>query len=251
MDQAVKKKLYEQLSAPVGVSDTGGVTHQFVVRRLNSVLGLGGFRVHREVSVKTVHRDDGPPMFEGSCDLTLELGEWVNGCFVTIAESVADGGHMAASEADAKTGAFIDAFKKAAAFHGVGDQVQDGEHRDTIPSATMPSAASNVVSLPSVDRCSIVVVRAPLPTPPLASAVAVTGNASQQADRTRLSPKQLAAIWSIARKLNVETSVFRTEVKQRFGAQLEFLTRQQASELIDSLHRQRAENRPLSQHGVA
>lgn len=53
-----------------------------------------------------------------------------------------------------------------------------------------------------------------------------------------MSSKQLSAIWSIARKLGVEQSSFRAKVKAQFGVQLEFLGRQQASELIKALDAQ-------------
>lgn len=131
-----KKKIYAALSAPFpeaaiertdgrttgkGYSTTG-IKYQYVVNRLNEVLGFGCFRAHRTVTVKEIKRTNGRPAFEAICDLTLELGEWVGGIFVVHAESLADGGHVASSEADARKGCFTNAFKKAAAFFGCGRQ---------------------------------------------------------------------------------------------------------------------------------
>ena len=44
----------------------------------------------------------------------------------------------------------------------------------------------------------------------------------------------------LARKLSIEPSSLRAQVKTQFGVQLEFLTRQQASELIAALRRKDA-----------
>ena len=73
MDEITRKKLYQLLSVPFPESciqrtegritgrgyDTTGIAYQFVVNRLNEVLGVGGFRVHREVTVKEVQRSNG------------------------------------------------------------------------------------------------------------------------------------------------------------------------------------------------
>ncbi len=267
MDEVSKKKLYAQLSASFPESciqrtdgkqtgrgyDTTGIAYQFIVNRLNEVLGIGGFRVHREVTVKPIQRGNGKAAFEAICDLTLELGEWVNGTFITFAEAVADGGHVSNSESDARKGAYTNAFKKAAAFHGVGKQAYEGTlDDDNIPEDaphTMPATRSAPVATQPV----MTVVKAPLPTPPAEAPPAgyVKSPPPVQQERNRLSSKQLAAIWSIARKLAFETSAFRNQVKQRFGAQLEFLTRQQASQLIDSLNAQLNSTEAQSQEGAA
>jgi hypothetical protein len=53
-----------------------------------------------------------------------------------------------------------------------------------------------------------------------------------------LSSKQLAAIWAIGRKLGHEQQALRQFVKAKFGAQPEFLTRDQASQLIGAMSAQ-------------
>lgn len=257
MDENTRKKIYAALAAPFSESciqrtegrltgrgyDTTGIGYQHIVNRLNEVLGLGGFRAHRTVSVKEIKRTNGRPAFEVICDLTLELGEWVDGKFVTFAESLADGGHVASSEADARKGAFTNAFKKGAAFHGVGKQAYEGTlDDDNVPEehigspATQPTRSTNLAPVPAVPASvatqlqqtpqGYVRTGAPVDTRPV------------QPERNRLSSKQLAAIWSIARKIGVEQAGFRAQVKARFGVQLEFLSRSQASELITNLNAQ-------------
>ena len=135
-----RKKLYAALAAPFpeeaiertdgritgrGYSTTG-IKYQYVVNRLNEVLGPGCFRAHRTVTVREVVTKAGRPAYEALCDLTLELGTWEGADFVVWAEALADGGHQSFSEADARKGAFTNAFKKAAAFFGVGRQAYEG-----------------------------------------------------------------------------------------------------------------------------
>jgi hypothetical protein len=256
MDENTRKKLYAALAAPFPESciqrtegkltgrgyDTTGIGYQHIVNRLNEVLGIGGFRAHRTVTVKEVKRSNGRPAFEAICDLTLELGQWVDGNFVVFAESLADGGHIASSEADARKGAYTNAFKKAAAFHGVGKAAYEG----TLDDDNIPDVGG--ISVPTAVPAQAIKL-GPTPGPSLVSEeippgyvrtgpVIDTRPASQAQERNRLSSKQLAAIWSIARKLGVEQSSFRAQVKQRYGSQMEFLAKNQASELITSLNAQ-------------
>jgi hypothetical protein len=219
--------------------DTSGIAYQFVVNRLNEVLGVGGFRVHREVTVKEVQRSNGRPAFEAICDLTLELGEWVEGKFMPFAESLADGGHLSSSEADARKGAYTNAFKKAAAFHGVGRQAYEGTlDDDNVPGDEMPVAQAQRTGA-SVQRTPVAAITQPQQTPPghVRTGQAVDTRPAQQ-EKSRLSSKQLAAIMSIGRKLGVEPSAIRSRVKTQFGCQLEFISREQASQVIKSLDTQ-------------
>ena len=261
MDENTRKKMYAALSAPFPESciqrtegrltgrgyDTTGIAYQFVVNRLNEVLGIGGFRVHREVTVKEVQRSNGRPAFEAICDLTLELGEWVDGKFIAFAESLADGGHLSSGEADARKGAYTNAFKKAAAFHGVGRQAYEG----TLDDDNVTDGLVSVSTMPASRAAHLVPV--PPAPPPVATQATQQPQQPPQGyirsgapvdtrptppERNRLSSKQLAAIWSIARKLGVEQAGFRSQVKTRFGVQMEFLSRSQASELITSLNAQ-------------
>jgi hypothetical protein len=112
------------------------------------VLGVGGWRAHRVVTVKEVSRSNGHPAFEAIADITLELGSWVDGNFIVFAESLADGGHMASAEADARKGACTNAFKKAAAFFGVGRQAYEGSLDDDKCHRTPRSSPSTSPSPP-------------------------------------------------------------------------------------------------------
>jgi hypothetical protein len=56
--------------------------------------------------------------------------------------------------------------------------------------------------------------------------------------RNRLSSKQLAAIWAIGRKIGYEQQALRSHIKQSFGVQPEFLSREQASQAIGALSKQ-------------
>ena len=56
--------------------------------------------------------------------------------------------------------------------------------------------------------------------------------------RNRLTSKQLGALQAISRKLGMDHGGLRAISKQRFNAQPEFLTRDQASQLIASMSAQ-------------
>jgi hypothetical protein len=53
--------------------------------------------------------------------------------------------------------------------------------------------------------------------------------------RTRLISKQLSALIAISRKLGMDLAQFRQEVRSRYGTQVEFITKAQASELIGEM----------------
>ena len=258
MTNEEKKKIYQQLAAPFPEHciqrtegrltgrgyDTSGIGYQHIANRLNEVLGVGGWRAHRTVNVKEVVRSNGRPAFEAICDITLELGEWVGGDFVVFAESLADGGHLASSEADARKGAYTNAFKKAAAFFGVGRQAYEGsldddnvpaEHvGDGITVSTLPTQrpASPPVAAPQAQPVQLV------PQPP---------RPPPAPSRNRLTNKQLGAIQAIGRKLGLDQAGLRAATKQRFNSQPEFLSRDQASQLISAMSAQ-AGNGHADQH---
>ena len=249
MTNEEKKKIYQLLAAPFPDHciqrtegrltgrgyDTTGIGYQHIANRLNEVLGVGGWRAHRTVVVKEVTRANGRPAFEAIADITLELGSWENGDFMVFAESLADGGHLASSEADARKGAYTNAFKKAAAFFGVGRQAYEGSLDDDNLPAEHSTDGVTTTTLPNQRPVSVPVAAPPAqpvhhgpqqPVPPAAPT------------RNRLTSKQLAAIWAIARKLGYEQQELRQMVKAKFNAQPEFLSRDQASTLIGSLGQQ-------------
>jgi len=248
MTNEEKRKIYLQLAGPFPEHciqrtegrltgrgyDTTGIGYQHIANRLNEVLGVGGWRAHRTVTVKEITRSNGRPAFEAICDITLELGEWIDGQFIVFAESLADGGHLASSEADARKGSYTNAFKKAAAFFGVGRQAYEGSlDDDNLPGdhvvQTVQPAAVQPVQRPALIATPVGVPHAPVMQQP---------RAAPAPTRNRLTSKQLGAIGAIARKLGLDQPALRAATKQRFNAQPEFLTREQASQMISSLSQQ-------------
>ncbi|MBI1946376.1 MAG: hypothetical protein HYS27_11800 [Deltaproteobacteria bacterium] len=222
-----KTKIYTALSAPFpeeaiertdgsvtgrGYSTTG-LKYQFVVNRLNDVLGLGGYRTEQTVTVRQSTTQKGRAVFEATCEILLQLGEWADGRFVVFAEAHGTGGHTSTIEADARKGAFTNGLKKAAAMLGCGRQAYEG----TIDDDNVPAADDE---------------QAPRRAAPQARPVA---SEEPAVARNRLTSKQLAALWALARKLDIDKVAFRNRVKERFGCTVEFLDRADASQIIGEL----------------
>lgn len=249
-----RKKLYAELAAPFPEEciertsgrdtgkgyDTAGVRAQYIINRINEVLGVGCYRVHRTIASRQITSPKGRPLWESVCDMTVELGQWENGQFIVFGESLADGGHTAFSEADSKKGAHTNAWKRACAGFGIGRQAWEGTldfDDDNMPadpvSVSAPTSARTTSAPSAISIPQDVTVRR-LP--------AATAPARVEETRNRVSSKQLGAVWAIARKAGLEQSSLRSQVKIQFGVQLEFLSRQQASELIDALGRKVSSN---------
>ena len=238
MTPEAKKSLYKQLSQPFpeeaiertdgrhtgkGYSTTG-IKAQFIINRLNEALGIGGWRTHRKITVRELTTNSGRKAYEAICDLVLELGEWIEGNFVPFAEALADGGHVSMSEADARKGSFSNALKKAAAAFGAGRQAYEGTiDDDNVPSDEQRQAAHQQPVRPPQGHGGSQRPATPA-TPQLPST-----------PRNRLTSKQLAALIAISRKLGMDLSQFRQQVRSRFGTQIEFITKAQASELIGEM----------------
>lgn len=219
-----KKKIYAALSAPFGPEaiertdgnvtgkgySTTGIKYQYVVNRLNEVLGIGGHRTAQSITVRTSTTQKGRTVYEATCELTLQLGAWQEGEFVPFAEAHGTGGHSSMLEADARKGAFTNGLKKAAAMLGCGKQAYEGTIDDD--------------NAPMVDE------REGRATPPRHQP---QGN--ERAERNRLTSKQLAALWTLAKKLDIDRVAFRNRVRERFGVTPEFLSRDAASSLISEL----------------
>jgi hypothetical protein len=246
MSNEEKKKIYQQLAAPFPESciqrtdgsvtgkgySTTGIGYAFITARLNETVGLGNWRAHRTVTVKPITRSNGRGAFEAICDITLELGEWVDGNFIPWAEALADGGHVSMSEADARKGAYTNALKKAAAMFGCGRQAYEGTlDDDNVPAEStfeQPQNGVTITTLPAQRQ------QAPAPTTP----PVVQQPRPSAPSRNRLSSKQLAAIWAIGRKIGYEQSTLRAHIKATWGVQPEFLSREQASQAIGALSKQ-------------
>jgi len=251
MTNEEKRKIYLQLAAPFPDHciqrtegrltgrgyDTTGIGYQHIANRLNEVLPFG-WRAHRTVTVKEIVRSNGRPAFEAICDITLELGEWIDGQFIVFAESLADGGNLASSETDARKGSYTNAFKKAAAFFGVGRQAYEGSlDDDNLPGEHVVQTVQQPVQRSSPAAAPVGVPQVPVQQQP---------RATPAPTRNRLTSKQLGAIGAIARKLGLDQPALRAATKQRFNAQPEFLTREQASQMISSLSQQAGNGQDLS-----
>ena len=245
MTNEEKRKLYAALSAPFGDDaiertdgrvtgrgyDTAGIKYQYVVNRLNEVLGLGCWRTEQMVKVRETTTSKGRAAFDATCDITLQFGEWVEGKFVTWAQVFATGGHQSLSEADARKGAFTNGVKKAAAMCGCGKQAYEGTlDDDNVPAEgaarteKQPRPAPRSPKAPPASHQPVVAPTEPAKAAPPASPA-----------RGRTTPKQLAVIWSCMRKLGIEEATFRRQVVTRFGAEPEDLGPKVASELIGQL----------------
>lgn len=250
-----KKKLYAALSAPFPPEaiertkgsvtgkgyDTAGVRAQFLINRINEVLGVGSLRIHRTIEVRPFTTAKGRTMHEATCDMTVELGSYdADGNWTVIAESIGDGGHQASTAIDAKKGAHTGALKRALAGFGIGKDAWEGRldqypDDDNTPSDEWLHERGQVASIPALG--------APSPGPsPVPNGYVRTGpvvdTRAQQPERSRISSKQLSAVHSIARKLGIDPAALRTRVKAQYGAQLEFVSKSQASEIIKLLDAQ-------------
>lgn len=254
-----KAAIYRALSAPFSEEaiqrtegrvtgrgyDTTGVGYQFIANRLNEVLGIGCYRTEQDVKVREGTTAKGRAVFDASCDLTLQLGEWVDGKFLPWGEAFSTGGHQSVSEADARKGAYTNAFKKAAAMMGCGKQAYEGSLDDdnapAFSDGDAPSRRPPARPAPApVSRQEPQTSRAPVRTEQQNPAPARTENnappsAGPGNSRNRLTSKQLSALWALARKLNYQQQEFRQKVKARFGVQPEFLDKDTASQVIGEM----------------
>lgn len=244
-----RKKIFTALAAPFPEEaiertdgrvtgrgyDTSGIKYQYVVDRINEVLGVGGFRTHRTTAIKGATSAKGRPVFEALCEVRLELGEWKDGVFVVFAEAYGDGGHTAMTEADARKGAFTNGFKKAAAMFGAGRDA----YRGVLDDDNGPAAEDGDDAPRTPARVSgQAEATSRTPAPPTATA----------RERERITAKQVQAIWSLVRRHGYEEPVFRQRVRERYGRQLEFLTKVQASEVIAAMSEGPASARPSNGH---
>lgn len=233
MNHDDKKKLYAALSAPFAADaiertnghttgrgyDTAGIKAQAIVNRMNEVLGLGGFRIEHKLNVRPSTTARGRTNYEAVCELLLQLGEWIDGSFVPVAEARAVGGHASVVEADALKGALTNSLKRAAAFLGCGA----GAYLGTLDDDNVPGASADEEGTHQHQKQA-----APHAVAPLAAR-------GGHMEHDRLTARQLAALWALARKLDIDKAAFRDRVRARFKTTLELLDRNTASGLISEL----------------
>lgn len=108
-----------------GYSSTG-YRYQYILNRLNEVLGLGRWRLVVDTAVKQGQTKSGRDKFTALTEGFFELGFWWHtpdsSRFIVMAFAPAVGGHESFTEADARKGAMTNALKKAAAMLGCGHQ---------------------------------------------------------------------------------------------------------------------------------
>jgi len=220
------KNIYNELSKPFPENaiektktsetrkgyDTTGIKYQYIVNRLNEVLGIGGFRVEREFSLteKTAH--SGKPMYECTCDILMQLGSWNEGKFQPMAEAVSTGGHTSGNIADAKKGAFTNAFKKAAAFFGCGWQAYAG----IIDDDNIPWTVNNGYN------------NKPTTTKP-------QSKSPKSEPGGRVTHAQLGKLRQMVDQVGGTWTEFKDHVKSRFNKQVQYISKREASTLIDEL----------------
>lgn len=237
------KEIYRRLAAPFPEEaiertradvtrkgyDTTGIKYQYVVNRLNEVLGVGGFRVERTFSIKEKQSRSGMPMVDVTCDVVMQLGHWEAGVFVAFAEATGTGGHVSASEADAKKGAYTNAFKKTAAFFGVGRQAYEGTlDDDNVPAdGTLPAEPERTRAAQPVARPN----SAPAPVQEERPARG-TGNGGAG----RVTSAQLAKLHELVDQVRGgDWSGFRDDIRELHGVTVEYLSKTAASGLIGNL----------------
>lgn len=277
MTDEERKKIYQQLSAPFPEEaiertegrvtgrgyDTTGIKYIYVAARMNEVLGIGCYRTQQTIAVREVTTSKGRQAFDATCDITLHLGTWDGGTFMPWAEAFATGGHQSVSESDAKKGAYTNAFKKAAAMLGAGQQAYMGTlDDDAVPAEEMqhtppprqqsrpvpaspssrpsqPGATPQKPSSPATHQAPTATQSGPPPVQAAPEATHATQatqpTPNQSPARNRLTSKQLGALNALARKLQYTQQQFRQQVKATYGVQPEFLDKVTASTLIGQL----------------
>ncbi len=109
--------------------DTDGYGYQWLADRLNEVVGIGCWTADaREAFIERGQTAKGRAQFEVGFDVCIALGNWHDGTFAPLARTPwTPGNHTSVSLGDARKGALTNAFKKAAAFFGLGAIAFRGE----------------------------------------------------------------------------------------------------------------------------
>jgi hypothetical protein len=241
MTKEERIKLYAALSAPFPEEaierteaaitgrgyDTTGIKYQYLADRLNEVLGVGGFRTERTISVKHITTAKGRPAYEAIAEVRLELGEWSDGEFIVFAQAWGDGGHTATAEADARKGSFTNAFKKAAAFMGPGREA----YRGTIDDDHVPAAD---LGLPTDRRSDVAPVEVEHHDRK-ANADRTSRFEGETPSSPRVTNAQLGKLRHLVTESGSDWSTFRNSVRERHRINVEYADRRLASELIQEL----------------
>ena len=130
--EKTKKDIYKELSKPLPQEaiqrtkksetkkgyDTTGYGYQFIVNRFNEVLGIGGWSWgYKVIRIDKGSFQSGQSYYEITAEATIRVGD---------TEHTEPGGHRSSNYPDALKGATTNAFKKTAAFFGVGKDAYEG-----------------------------------------------------------------------------------------------------------------------------
>jgi hypothetical protein len=142
-------QLYKDLTAPFNPEavqradtkatkgyDMTGIGYQYIVNRLNEVLGLSHW--HYQIDdVRVVESSVGDvKSYEVAVTLVLWVGNWVEGRFEPVAKrGPMPGSSRSTSLGDAYKGAVTNALKKCAALLGVGKEAYEGTLDDDYKAA--------------------------------------------------------------------------------------------------------------------
>lgn len=117
--------------------DTTGYGYQYCVNRFNDILGdQWGYGYHILKETMGAYKS-GQPFY----DVTVEVSIW---CIDKENARVCAGGHISSIFADALKGAITNAFKKTAAFWGVGKEAYEGTIDDD--NKPLPDNQENIAS---------------------------------------------------------------------------------------------------------
>ena len=189
---------------------TTGIKYQYIVNRLNEVLGIGSFKVKHEFEIRERQSKTGNFLYEAVCDLVLQLGRWDNNQYMPFAEATGTGGHIGSTLADAKKGAFTNGFKKVAAFFGVGWQAYAG-------------------CLDDDNQPCPVEVKDPFHEHFNQSKEPTNGNG-------RITNSQLEKIQELVGEVgNGDFKAFKQYIKEQYNSTLEYLDKKTASNIISEL----------------
>lgn len=110
--------------------DTTGYGYQYIVDRMNDVLGIAGWRASATYEVSEHESGKGKAMFDATAHVRIEIGQLseVGDTLVWQVFAMRDciGGHASLVRADALKGAYTNGFKKTAALFGPGAQAYRG-----------------------------------------------------------------------------------------------------------------------------
>jgi len=127
-----------------------------------------------------------------------------------------------------------DAIKRACRLLGIGRDLYLNDADVAAPSpqprSSAPSPGGVPAAAPSMTRRPVAAAPVEVTAPP-----AMTPASPAHAVRNRLSSKQFGALRSLSRGTGHDDRTFKEEVRKRYGVEVAYLSRSQASELIGEL----------------